>query len=427
MVGVFRDLTATPMENSPKHDPFAAFRYRAFASYAVGNFASIVGRQMVDVVVGWEIYQRTNSAAMLGYVGLAAGLPIILLALPSGHLTDRVSRRGIIMVTQILTALFSIGLAWVSLAQAPIGWMFLLLFLSSCARTFGWTARSALVPNLVKLPEVSNAITWSSSMFQFGSIIGPALCGLLIVRLGYAPIYVIDAVAQIFFFASLFFIRVRTDSKKPHVPEGLAELFTGVRFVFKNRIVLATITLDLFAVLLGGATMLLPVFAKDILQCGPVGLGWLRAAPGVGAIVMGGTVAFLPPMKKPGAAMLLAVIGFGLATVVFGLSHRFWLSIAMLFLTGAFDTISVIVRHSLVQILTPDSMRGRVSAVNNVFIGSSNELGAFESGMTAAWFGPVASVVGGGIGTVLVVFAVALAWPEVRKIGALHEQKPATV
>jgi MFS family permease len=419
-----RDLNAPASE---KHDPFAAFRHRSFALYAGGNFASIVGRQMVDVVVGWEIYQRTQSAAMLGYVGLAAGLPIILFALPAGHLTDRVSRRGILMVTQVLTALFSLGLAWASLTEAPIGWMYLLLFLSSSARTFGWTARSALVPNLVPLHEVSNASMWSSTMFQLGSVIGPALCGLLILQIGYSKIYLVDALTSLAFFASLFFVRpLTTPVRQAAVPgRGIAELFSGVRFVFRNRIVLGTITLDLFAVLLGGATMLLPVFAEKILHCGPVGLGWLRAAPGIGAILMGAAIAFLPPMQKPGKAMLLAVIGFGLATIVFGLSKSFWLSITMLFLTGAFDTISVIVRHSLVQILTPDPMRGRVSAVNNVFIGSSNEIGAFESGMTAAWFGPVMSVVGGGIGTVLVVFAVAAAWPEIRKIGNLNSLRPA--
>lgn len=382
---------------------------------------------MVDVVVGWEIYQRTHSAAMLGYVGLAAGVPLIALALPSGHLTDRVSRRKIIMVAQIFTALSSLGLAWVSITQSAIGWMYALLFIGSCARTFGWTARSALVPNLVDPPEVSNAITWSSSLFQLGSVVGPSLCGLLIARLGYTPIYLIDVVSSLVFFATLFFIQPRMEAVKTTRPSGsgLSELFSGVRFVFQNRIVLATITLDLFAVLLGGATVLLPVFARDILHCGPIGLGWLRAAPGVGAILMAATIAFLPPMRKPGTSMLMAVIGFGLATVVFGFSHNFWLSLAMLFLTGAFDTVSVVVRHSLVQILTPDTMRGRVSAVNNVFIGSSNEIGAFESGMTAAWFGPVASVVGGGLGTILVVFAVAALWPEVRKIGFLHSMKAA--
>lgn len=381
---------------------------------------------MVDVVVGWEIYQRTQSAAMLGYAGLAAGLPILLFALPAGHLSDRVSRKGIIIVAQILSAVSSLGLAAVSIGNASIWWMYLLLFLASSARAYGWTARSALVPNLVAPPEVSNAITWGSSMFQTGSVIGPALCGFLLLKMDYSWIYLIDAGTALVFGASLAFIRPRTEfTPMPQRNEGFSELFAGLHFVRRTRIVLATISLDLFAVMLGGATMLLPIFATDILHCGPVGLGWLRAAPGFGALLMGASIAFFPPMRQPGMAMLLAVAGFGVATVVFGFSQSFWLSMAMLFLTGAFDAVSVVVRHSLVQILTPDAMRGRVSAVNNVFIGSSNEIGAFESGMTAAWFGPVASVVGGGLGTILVVIAVASIWPEVRNIGYLQRLKPA--
>jgi MFS family permease len=196
-------------------------------------------------------------------------------------------------------------------------------------------------------------------------------------------------------------------------------LAEGIRFVFSKKVILATITLDLFAVLLGGATALLPIFADQLLHCGPIGLGWLRAAPAIGAFVMAVLIAYLPPMRHAGRTLLWCVSGFGLATIIFGASKWFWLSLAMLFLTGVFDSVSVVVRQTLVQLLTPDAMRGRVSAVNNIFIGTSNEFGAVESGLTAAVFGPVVSVIAGGIGTILVVIAVASIWPETRRIGAL--------
>lgn len=194
-----------------------------------------------------------------------------------------------------------------------------------------------------------------------------------------------------------------------------------MRFVLSKKVILATITLDMVAVLLGGATALLPIFAAKILHCGPIGLGWMRAAPGIGAFIMALLIAYLPPIKHAGRTLLWTVTGFGLATIIFGLSQNLWLSLAMLFLTGAFDSVSVVIRHSIVQLLTPDEMRGRISAVNNIFIGTSNELGALESGLTAAYFGPVLSVVGGGIGTILVVLGVSRIWPETRKIGALDK------
>jgi MFS family permease len=202
---------------------------------------------------------------------------------------------------------------------------------------------------------------------------------------------------------------------------ALRSLRDGLRFVWNTKVILATLTLDMFAVLLGGATALLPIFAKEILHCGPIGLGWLRASPAIGAIIMGVVIAFLPPMRHAGKTLLWCVSGFGLATIAFGISRSFWLSLSMLFLIGVFDSVSVIVRHTLVQLLTPDEMRGRISAVNNIFIGTSNEFGALESGLTAAAFGPVLSVVGGGIGTILVVLAVALVWPQTRRIGALDK------
>ncbi|HEY3600819.1 MAG TPA: MFS transporter, partial [Chthoniobacterales bacterium] len=264
----------------------------------------------------------------------------------------------------------------------------------------------------------ANAVTWNSSIFQVSCVLGPAAGGFLIVRFGFPFIYTLDAVCALTFFVLVLPIAKIREAPRVTVSawHSLAE---GIRFVFSKKIILATITLDLFAVLLGGATALLPIFADQILRCGPIGLGWLRAAPAIGAFVMAVVIAYLPPMRRAGKMLLWCVTGFGIATIVFGASKSFWLSLAMLFLTGVFDSVSVVVRQTLVQLLTPDEMRGRVSAVNNIFIGTSNEFGAVESGLTAAAFGPVISVVGGGIGTIAAVLAVALRWPETRRIGAL--------
>jgi len=404
-------------------DPYAAFRHRNYRFYAAGNFISVIGRQMLDVALGWEMYQRTHSAAMLGYIGLAAGLPIILFAIPAGHLADRISRRLILRINQFITALASLSLMTVSLTHAPVWWMFLLVFLSSTSRAFGWTARAALVPNLVPAANLSNAVTWNASMFQTGAMIGPAIGGFLIATFGPHVVYGFDSMAALTFFGLLFFIHpVGEHQKPPPAPEkGWRNLFSGLHFVWSRKIILGIITLDLFAVMFGGATALLPIFAEKILHCGPIGLGWMRASPSIGAVCMSLLLAHLPPMKKSGLTMLRAVAGYGLAVIVFGLSKSLWLSLPMLFLTGAFDTMSVVVRHTVVQLLTPDSMRGRVSAVNNVFIGSSNEIGAFESGMTAAWFGPVASVVLGGIASVCVVIACAWKWPQITALGPINK------
>ncbi len=243
------------------------------------------------------------------------------------------------------------------------------------------------------------------------------------MRFNVPAAYIVSAIFAAIFAVSLGSVRMRGQAPARE-PATLKSLAAGVRFVFRTKIILATITLDLFAVLLGGATYLLPIYAKDILHVGAVGFGWMRAVPAIGALLMGLVIAHLPPMKRAGRAMLWAVGGFGAATIVFGLSRSYWLSLAMLFLTGALDNISVLVRHTLVQVLTPDSMRGRVSAVNNIFIGASNELGGFESGLTAKLFGTVTSVVAGGIGTIVVVLATAGIWPQVRKFGSLVDAKP---
>jgi MFS family permease len=437
------------------HDPYAAFRFAGFSLFTIGNLLSIMGRQMLAVAVEWELYRRTHSATALGLVGLVIAIPVVTLSLPAGHLADRFSRKRIILVSQIFGAIASAALAlvsWQHLAipqlsilrhgngllsaiaavferhqtafhfdDASIPIIYVLLFIYGAARTFAWAARSSFFPTLVSRDAFANAVTWNNSIFQIGSVVGPGISGLLVAHVGFPFVYALDALCALSFFLLVLPIHRGARSGNRAEKNAWRSLVAGMRFVFSRRVILATITLDLFAVLLGGATALLPVFADQILHCGPVGLGWMRASPAVGAFIMALVVAYLPPMKHAGKTLLWCVTGFGIATIIFGLSKIFWLSLGMLFIVGAFDSVSVIIRGSIVQLVTPDEMRGRVSAVNNIFIGTSNEFGALESGLTAALFGPVISAVGGGIGTILAVLAVAFGWPETRKIGALDK------
>ncbi len=305
--------------------------------------------------------------------------------------------------------------------DASVPLIYLLLFIGAVARTFNWAARSSFFPTLVSRDAFANAVTWNNSVFQIGSVVGPGVSGLLVAFVGFPFVYLLDALCAFLFFLLVFSIRRSTQKREQTEESTWKSLIAGVRFVFRRKVILATITLDLFAVLLGGATALMPIFADQILHVGPVGLGWMRAAPAIGAFAVALVVAQLPPMKQAGQTLMWCVTGFGIATILFGLSKIFWLSLGVLFLVGAFDSVSVIIRGSIVQLVTPDEMRGRVSSVNNIFIGTSNEFGALESGLTAALFGPVISVVAGGIGTILVVLGVAWRWPETRRIGALDK------
>jgi MFS family permease len=449
-----RPAVPLPIEGEARpHDPYAAFRFGDFRLFTAGNLLSITGRLMLAVAVEWELYARTHSATALGLVGLVIVVPVVTLSLPAGHLADRFSRKHIILVSQIFSALTSAALALVSwkhlsipqtaflrggnhalaaiagiferhhpafhFDDASIPLIYLLLFLGAAARTFSWAARSSFFPTLVPRDAFANAVTWNNTIFQIGSVVGPALSGLLVAYIGFAFVYLLDALCAAVFFLLVFPIRRSKQVRAEGEASTWKSVIAGVRFVLRRKVILATITLDLFAVLLGGATALMPIFADQILHCGPVGLGWLRATPAIGAFATALAVAHLPPMKYAGRSLLWCVTGFGIATILFGLSKVFWLSLGLLFFIGAFDSVSVIIRGSIVQLVTPDEMRGRVSSVNNIFIGTSNEFGALESGLTAALFGPVISVVAGGIGTILVVLGVAWRWPETRKIGAL--------
>ncbi len=405
------------------HDPYSALRHADYRRLLAGNMLASIGTEMQSVAVGWELYQRTDSALALGLVGLIQFLPVVLLSLPAGHAADQYSRKAILAGAQGVMACTSLGLAALSVFQGPVWLVYVCLLAAGVSQAFNSPARWALVPQVVPATALANAMTWNSSGWQVASMLGPALGGLVIGATGHAVGAYLLAVCGSLTCAGLVATLRPRASTRLREPLSLASLLAGVAFVRRTPLILATITLDLFAVLLGGATALLPIFARDILDAGPEGLGWLRAAPSFGAFLMALALAHRPPMLRAGRALLVAVAGFGLATVVFGLSRNFLLSFGTLALTGALDNISVVVRSTLVQLLTPDEMRGRVSAVNAVFISSSNQLGAFESGLTAELFGPVLSVVGGGIGTVLVVLAVMVVWPQVLQLGPLRPEE----
>jgi MFS family permease len=416
------EILAPPSAPTAPHDPYAALRFRDFRLYLIGWVASVIGSQILEVAVGWDLYKRTGSPLTLGWVGLVSAIPIILLALPAGQLADRMDRRQIMVSMQSLFTACAITLGVLTYFDGPLYSIYTMLFLAAVAKALGWPARSALVPSLVPSEIFANAIAWNTSGFQIAATTGPAIGGI-IVAWHHTLAYFVTACLGVVFMVTIIPIRKRPMATRKE-PATLKSLAAGIHYVVENRIILAIITLDLFAVLLGGATYLLPIFAQNILGVGARGFGWLRASPALGALLGAILMAHLPPMKRAGRALLWAVVGFGLATIAFGLSWNFWLSMTMLFLTGVFDNVSVLVRHTLVQVLTPDSMRGRVSAVNNIFVGASNELGGFESGLTAKLFGPITSVVAGGTGTLVVVAVSNFIWPEVRRFGSLAHARP---
>jgi MFS family permease len=405
-----------------KTSPYAILRNWDFLYYLTGRFVASFGQQMLTIVVGWELYERTNSSLLLGMVGLAAFVPMVLMTLPAGHIADTRERKSVIIAMQAVLACTSMGLALISWKQTPVAWMFICLFVAGIARTFLWSASASFLPQLVSRAEFPLAVTWSSSTFQFSNVAGPAAGGALIAMTRHAHgvylVYILAAASSVICLATVSLVRAHS-KPPPKEPISMKTLLGGFRFVFNHRIILGCITLDLFAVLFGGATALLPVYAKDILNVGPQGLGWLQAALPIGSMVCAVLMAHRPPLQKAGRSLIWAVSIFGLATVAFGLSKWFWLSLLMLFICGFVDNVSVIVRHTLVQLLTPDEMRGRVSSVNNLFIGTSNELGGFESGTVSYLFGPLFSVVSGGIATIVVVAAVAWYWPEITRFGKL--------
>ena len=409
----------TNAETGLAHDPYEALRAAGFRRLLCGSMLATIATEIQTVALGWEILRRTDSPFALGLVGLVQVAPVILLSLPAGHVADQFPPQRILMAAQFTMALMSLGIAACCALSAPVAWIYLFLAVSACALALALPARSSILPRVVPMRAFANAVSWRTSGWQLASIAGPGLGG---IGLAFVPTVVplILVTAGLLFLVSLILGGIRPrEIEIRREPMSLDSLLAGARFVASDSRILGAITLDLFAVLLGGATALLPLFARDVLDVGRMGLGWLRAAAPLGATLMALVMVHRPPLKRPGRVLLLCVAGFGLATIVFGLSRNPLLSFAMLMLTGALDNISVVIRGTLIQLLTPDSMRGRVAAVNSVFVSLSNEFGAFESGLTAALWGPVRAVVIGGLGCVAVVTAAAVRWPALRNLGPL--------
>lgn len=394
------------------------FRVPSYTFFWLARVFSALSYQMLGVAFGWQIYALTHSTFALGMVGLAQFLPLLLLILIVGHVADRVDRRRILAVCRALEALTSAALAAASLTNhiRPAG-IFLGVAVIGAARAFENPSTQAMVPNLVSEDLVPQAIAWSSSANQTASIIGPALGGLLYVA---GPEVVYAAASLLFVSATALLLGVRL--WRPVAVRNFASatsIFSGIHYIRDHKNILGAISLDLFAVLLGGATALLPAYAHDILHTGPWGLGLLRLSPALGALATSVIIAHHPIRKHAGMRMFLAVIVFGLATVGFAFSRSVWLSMAILAVMGGADVVSVVIRSTLVQLETPDEMRGRVSAVNTLFIGTSNQLGEFESGVTASWFGLIPATVFGGMGSIVVALVWMQLFPGLRKLDRL--------
>lgn len=365
-----------------------------------GMFLSSFGSQMLSLAVSWDLYLQTRSAIVLGNVGFVQVAPFLLFALIAGHFADRYDRRRIMVMTQTMALLASIPLV---LGFRSVPEIYACLFFLALGRAFQWPARQALLQHVITPDALSNAITWNSSAMEISSITGPALGGIILATAGSRTVYLIQICCASLAFLCFFAIRFRSAPAGGRPASTGKSILEGMHFVWNNKLILSAISLDLFAVLFGGATALLPIYAVDILHAGARGLGWLRTAPSVGSVTMALILAHSPRIRGAGKALLWTVAGFGAATVVFGISRSMWLSLPMLVLVGAFDNVSVVLRQSLLQLETPDYVRGRVLAFSSIFISSSNQFGAVESGWTAAWFGPVLSVAGGGAVTIVIV------------------------
>jgi len=403
--------------NTPADPRLLVLRNRDFTRFIAARFLATLAVQMQTVAVGWQVYEVTRDPLDLGLVGLSQFLPFVLLVLPAGHLADSRDRRRILaacFALECVCALLLLAFAARGLDSArPV---FATMVLFGMARAFAMPSGQSLLPNLVPRAELGTAVAINSSTWQVATIAGPALGG--VVYLLGAPV-VYASVAALLAVAVAIVVSLRAgglSEARSAEPPGWEALLSGLRFVRSRRMVLGAISLDLFAVLFGGATALLPVYAADVLHVGPAGLGWLRTAPGVGAALCGAALGLLPITRRVGRWMFGGVVVYGLATLVFGSSASFWLSLAALVVMGAGDMVSVYVRHLLVQLETPDEIRGRVSAVNAVFIGASNELGEFESGVTAAWFGTVPAVIVGGCATLVVAVVWSRRFPELWRL-----------
>ncbi|RSK49295.1 MFS transporter [Hymenobacter rigui] len=422
-----------PASDSPRHDPYAALRIPDFRRFISARASFVIATRIQGLVVSWQLFKLTGDPWKLGLIGLTEAIPSIAVSLYAGHVADSIKRKNIILVAVALLVLCAGVLAALSssaginlLASEHLGTLpiYAVIFVSGIARGFLGPALFSYMPQLLPDREkLANAITWNSTTWQGSSVIGPVIGGYLIAPLGVAGAY---TVATTMLLVSLGLFGSLASHPLPEregaAPDFRESISTGLKFIFGNQLVLAALSLDLFAVLFGGAVAMLPVFAESILKVGSTGLGHLESAPALGSVLMAVLLTYFPLRRHAGRKLLWAVAGFGLATIGFALSRNFWLSLGLLFLTGMFDSVSVIVRSTLLHTFTPEHMKGRVSAVNNIFIGSSNEIGAFESGAMAKWLGTAASVVFGGIMTLVVVGITALSADKLRRLDMTPEK-----
>jgi MFS family permease len=393
-----------------------ALRHADFRRFLAARALTMFGAEMLTVAVGYQVYQLTHNPLDLGLIGLSQFLPFVVLVLPAGEAADHFDRRRIVTACYaIYAACAALLVVFTSLGLSSAAPVFAVMSLLGVARAFSMPTSQALVPNLVPLSDFGNAVAINSSTTQVAAIAGPAVGGLVFLA-GPAAVYAVVCVLSIVSTVLMAGMRAGGRSGRAREPMTLSSVLSGITFVRGRSVVLGSISLDLFAVLFGGATALLPVYASDILAVGPTGLGLLRAAPAVGAALCGAGLAARPVTRHVGRWMFGGVAAFGLATLVFAASTAFVLSLAALVVMGAADMVSMFIRHLLVQLETPDRIRGRVSAVNAVFIGASNELGEFESGLTAAWFGSVPAVVIGGVATIAVAVLWSALFPSLRRL-----------
>ncbi len=417
------------MSSRTRHDPYAALRIPNFRRYTAGVLALTLSTQVQGVVVAWQIYDVTHDPLSLGLIGLAEALPFIGIALFAGHVADRVDRRRLALGATLL--LLACSLALLALAWFPprtstfVRAVYGIIFVSGVARSFLQPARIGLSSELVPRDLLPSAVTWRSVTWQVAAVGGPAFGGLLYGFAGATAAYELDAALMVLALVAFALMRHRSPARAAAAGSIGESLLTGLRFVRRQPVILGAMTLDLFSVLFGGAVALLPVFADRILHVGPEGLGVLRAAPAAGAVVMSLILAHRPPIRRAGPTLLTVVALFGLSMIGFGLSRSYPLSVALLFVSGLVDMVSVVIRSTLLQLYTPDELLGRVSSVNQIFIGSSNEIGAFESGVAAKLLGAVPSVVVGGALTLVVVAAVGWGVPTLRRLRAIEAPAPA--
>lgn len=414
-----------------KKDPYAALRFKEFNIFLVVRFALVFAWSMQFIVIEWEVYSLTKDPLSLGLIGLMEVIPALSFALFAGHVVDQKEKRGLLIKCILGFILICLGLFLITnqtiqalLTKNSVVWMmYFLVFFGGVVRAFIGPTVFSLFAQVIPKSEYANAATWSSSVWQIGSVLGPTIAGFAILWVG-----VNGAMFIVLLFALIALFFLFKIEKKPILNPKLGEpilksLTEGIKFVYNTKEILGAITLDMVAVLFGGAIALLPIYAQDILEVGPKGFGVLRAAPAIGSFITILAVAYFPLTKNAGIKLLVSIFGFGLSIILFGVSTIFWISLIALFLSGVFDGVSVVIRQTILQIKTPDNMRGRVASVNSMFVGSSNELGAFESGVAAKLLGTVRSVVFGGSMTLLIVLATGIFSPKLRKLDLLSKDE----